>query len=353
MAKNYSAKEIFSGRLRSARIAAGLSMDELVVKLGRIISKPAIGKYEKGIMFPDSKNLIKIAHALGVSPDNLLRPFRAEISEVDFRKKSSLKKKKENTLKVKLQDHLENYIELEEILQSRTSYAKTISKNSNDPEAIASEVRSSWNLGMGPIANVLETLEDNGIKIIETKEEESFDGLSGWAEGKIPFIVLNSNMDSFRKRFTALHELGHIILSFSKSIEPKKIEKACNLFAGSMLLPKESLIKEAGKIRSNFSVSELSFIKSEYGISIGSILFRLRSANIIDDARFVHFWKAMNSDPKLKKEEGLGYWAGQESSHRFKRLLDHALAENLISVSKAAEISGESLQEVRKRIRIL
>ncbi|WP_084680505.1 XRE family transcriptional regulator [Leptospira wolffii] len=353
MANTHSAKGIFSERLRSARIAAGLSMDELVVKLDHTISKPAIGKYEKGIMFPDSKNLIKIAQALGVSPNNLLRPFHTEISEVDFRKKSTLKKKKENTLKVKLQDHLENYIELEEILGSKTFYTKTISKNSRAPEAAAYEIRSSWNLGMGPIANVLETLEDNGIKIIEIKEDESFDGLSGWAEEKIPFIVVNSAMDSFRKRFTALHELGHILLSFPKSTEQKKIEKACNLFAGAMLLPKESLIKEAGKIRNNFSVSELSFIKSEYGISIGAILFRLKSANIIDEARFIHFWKVMNSDPKLKKEEGLGRWGGEETSHRFRRLLDHALAENLISISKAAEISGESLQEVRKRIRIL
>jgi len=62
-------KNIFSKRLKSARIRAALSQDQLVEKIGGAVTKNAISKYEKGEMMADSTILLKLAKALDVKPD--------------------------------------------------------------------------------------------------------------------------------------------------------------------------------------------------------------------------------------------------------------------------------------------
>lgn len=69
-------KQIFSQRLKSARLINGLSMDSLCEKMNHIVSKQSISKYEKGIMMPDSTILIALSKALNVSVDFFFRPYK-------------------------------------------------------------------------------------------------------------------------------------------------------------------------------------------------------------------------------------------------------------------------------------
>ena len=62
-------EQVFSQRLRSARIMRGFSMDELCETMGASVSKQAISKYEKGKMLPNSTVLIQLANVLCVSID--------------------------------------------------------------------------------------------------------------------------------------------------------------------------------------------------------------------------------------------------------------------------------------------
>jgi len=87
-------KEIFSKRLKSARLLAGLSQDKLVEAIDQQVSKNAIAKYERAEMMPNSKVLIALSKALDVKTDYFFRPFTVEIDQVEFRKKSKLELKK-------------------------------------------------------------------------------------------------------------------------------------------------------------------------------------------------------------------------------------------------------------------
>ena len=71
-------------------------------------------------------------------------------------------------------------------------------------------------------------LEEHGIKVLEIEAPAKFDGLSTIINEKHPIIVLNKDFSSERKRFTAFHELGHIVLQFDDSIEEKEQESLCN-----------------------------------------------------------------------------------------------------------------------------
>jgi Zn-dependent peptidase ImmA (M78 family)/DNA-binding XRE family transcriptional regulator len=342
-------KEIFSKRLKSARTLAALSQDQLVEKMGKIVSKNAVSKYEKGQMMADSTILLALSKALNVKPDYFFRPFTVEIKNVEFRKKQRLSVKKVNAIKQTVSDFVERYIEVEQFLNIASAFVNPIKSiaisNIKDIDKAALQVRSKWKLGLNALPNVIDLLEDKEIKVIEVDAPVEFDGFSGWADGKIPIIVINKNYNLERKRLTALHELGHLILNLDESISEKEKERLCFQFAGAMLIPEPTFKSEIGDVRSHFSIPELIAVKETYGISIQAIMARAKDLEIINDSQFISFRKWISRN---RTEEGLGAFQGIEQAFRFKQLIYRAAAEEVISLSKAANLSNQKLAEFRK-----
>ncbi len=344
-------KQIVAKRIKSARALAGFSLRELSQKMNDIVSHNAIKKYEKAEMMPDSKVLIALSEALAVKTDYFFRPYTVEIDNIEFRKKSSLLSKEVSSIKENVTDTISRYLEVEQFLGINSTFDNPIKgikiKNGNDVEKAVEELLSKWKLGYNALPNVIELLEDNEIKVIELDELDSFDGLSGFANGVIPVIVVNKNFPVERKRFTALHELGHLLLAFDKELTKKDIEKLCHRFAGSMLMPKSTFVKEIGNTRSQISLSELVAIKESYGISIQAIMARAKDLGVINEERYIAFRKWINIDINRKSEVGYGSYIGRENSTRFKQLLYRATSEELISMSKAANLANQKLASYR------
>jgi len=342
-------KELFGKRLKSARTLAALSQDELVEKMGRIVTKNAISKYEKGEMMADGKILIALSHALNVKSDYFFRPFSVEIENVEFRKKQKLSVKDVKSIKQTVTDFVERYIEVEQFLNIESDFknplADVLVSSIAETENAAARLRLGWNLGMGALPNVINLLEDKEIKVIEIEAPSKFDGFSGWADKKIPVIVINKSYSVERKRLTALHELGHLVLNFSAGLSDKDKEKLCFQFAGALLLPESTFKSEFGDSREHYSFSELIVIKEIYGISIQAIMARARDLGIINDYQFINFRKRISQN---LSEAGLGSFNGTEKAYRFKQLIYRATAEELISLSKAANLSNQKLAEFRK-----
>lgn len=342
-------KDIFSKRLKSARTLAALSQDQLIEKMGSIISKNAIAKYERGEMMADGKVLLALSKALDVKPDYFFRPFTVEIENVEFRKKKKLSVKAVNAIKQTVTDLIERYIEVEQFLNIESSFVNPIKElivsTVQDIDNAVLELRKEWKLGLNALPNVIDLLEDNEIKVIEIDAPEEFDGFSGWADGKIPVIVINKNYTIERKRLTALHELGHLLLNLNGGISDKEKEKVCFQFAGAMLMPEPTFKNEIGDARSHFSIPELVAVKETYGISIQAIMARAKDLGIINQSQFITFRKWIS---KNRTERGLGEYKGKEESVRFKQLIYRAAAEEVISLSKAANLSNLKLAEFRK-----
>ena len=339
----------FGIRLASARKMAGLSLQQLSNKLDNAVTKQSLNKYEQNTMKPDSELLIKIAGILGVTIDYFFREAKVKLEGIEFRKKVKLTKTDEEIIKQKTIDFLERYFELEKILDIKSDFIQPIKKNKikdlENIESCANELREVWELGLNPITNVIEMLEDKHIKVFEIDAPESFDGLSAHV-GHIPIIVINSRFDLVRRRFTALHELAHIILDFNESIEEKEVEKLCHAFAGAFLIPKKSFIEEFTKQRNHISLEELKHIKSYYGISIQAIMARAKKLDIINDFTYRNFSINFNMLGYRKNEPG--EYKGTEKSLRFQQLLYRAAAEEVISLSKAASLNNQNLSQFRK-----
>lgn len=345
----------FPERLKAARLRAGLTQQGLADRLE--VTKQAVSKYEQGKMLADSQVLIRLSKVLEVKPDYFFRPFRVSLGEVAFRKRESLSGRKLEGIKAEIAGRLERYLELEEYLGQRTPFQNPLAGRSiaavEEVEAAAEKLLATWNLGTNPIPNVLGALEEVAIKVVEVETDGRFDGLSAWLDSSIPVIVLNQGFDLLRKRFTALHELGHLLLSFAPELSEKQREQACNRFAAALLLPRQAALAELGKKRQHISLQELIQIKESYGISVQATMYRAGDLGIISESTLQRFWKFRNSRPEYRLETGWGQYRGQESSGRYTQLLYHAVAEEIISMSKGAYLADMDLESFRKNVRLV
>ena len=339
----------FGNRLRSARKMAGLSMEDLVKKAGGVVTKQSISKYEKGIMKPSSDVLLRLSSALGVKPEYFFRHTIIELSGMQFRKRANLPVKMVESLKQRTIDFLERYTELEDILGIQEKFSNPSSKFSinsyRDVENAALKLRNAWELGLTPIFNLLEVLEENGIRVYEVENIDGFDGLSARV-GDLHVIVINKDLPTDRIRFTTAHELAHILCEFPKD---SRKEKLCHAFAGALLLPKVILERKLIKKREQITLWELEKIKQIYGISILAIVKRAHMLGIVSDFYYRNFLVMLNQKG-WKKKEPVEY-EGREEVIRFRQLLHYAVSEEIITLSRGAELVNLSLSDFRENVR--
>lgn len=342
--------EIFAQRLKNARVMKGYSMDELVAAMGNSLSKMAISKYEKCQLAPSSTVLISLSKALGQPVDYFFRPFTMQIESVKFRKhKSKLAVKQEESIKQNISDMFERYITIEEICNASVKFVspfkKPLSSAAQVKEA-ALKLRDFWNIGNDGIINVIDLLEEHGIKVIEIDAPESFDGLSSMVNDAYPVIVLNKAFSSERKRFTALHELGHLILNFDESVSEKDEEALCNLFANEMLILESMFRRIVGDSRREISYPELKAVQIHFGISCDALMYKAKTCGIISEPRYKSYCIQKNRNSAFKERIEQSYYP-QEESNRFNRLVYNALSNELITISKAASLLHTSVEQVR------
>ncbi len=351
---------VFAQRLRQARILKKLSMEQLSSNIGGLITKQAISKYESAKMMPNSSVLVALAEALDVDADYFFRPFTFDVNEfnVSFRKKSNTSVKDANALKVRIQDEVERYLEIEEILGKEKIVIKSfdgeILSTSEQMRKQAILVREKWKLGLDAIGNVQDVLEEHGIKVICTEAPKGFDGVSGVVNDNNLIIVLNSTQQHVeRRRFTALHELGHLLFnhSFSKDLTLREKENLCNVFASEVLLPSETL-KGIFSPGEKISISELRQLQIVYGISIDAIMHKLKELNIISCTKYTYYCVRKNKNEAFKKfVEDTCY--RENITTKFSTMVYAAVAKDLISTSKAASLLHSSVSTVRKHLNVI
>ena len=333
---------MFSERLKLARKRSGLSLRALSSAMGGIVSAQAIGKYERVEMMPSSTVAIALAEALEVSPSYLLSPSRVSLERVEFRKLASTKAKERAAVEGEILDRVDRYLQIEEILgfdimeQERPNGAPYRINTVAEAERVATRVRKEWNLGGGPIPDITELLEERGIKVFKWRLPGSLDGLSCRVHrvggDDVPVVVCSTRKSLESQRFTIARELGHLVVDIPPTVQA---EKSCQRFAGAFLVPGDELVREVGRRRLNFSFDELIEIKHIFGIGAAALVMHMRDLGIITEATVRSIFSGIGRGWKTKEPYPL---KRTECPTRFRRLCLRALAENAISVSKAAEL---------------
>lgn len=347
-------ENIFGVRLKLARKMAGYSLQELADALSNKVTKQSLSKYEMGAMNPSGDILVGIAAVLKVKLDYFMKRDQVELGEILFRKKANLSKRNEEAVVEKVRNYVERYLEIENILQLKTVFENPLEgfdiKNKSDVDRAAIKLREVWNLGTDPIANIIEMFELKGIKTLLIDEVDDIDGLAVFTSTGIPVVVVNiRNKPIERVRFTIVHELAHLLLKLPVRIlnDLKELEKYCHFFASCFLIPSDMVIKHIGSVKRNYiRIEELIAIKEYFGISIRGIVYRLRELEVISDSYYQRWIVFMSKTYGAKEEPG--DYKGEEKPRGFDQLVNRALAEELISISKAASLWNISVNQLRK-----
>ena len=340
-------------RLQQARKAAGLSLRALADLVN--VSHAAIKKYEDGEVYPSSDMLIRLAKALKVRVDFFFRPIKVSLEvpleKVKFRKRKKLNGRAEEAIKFEVINQIERRLELENlypaspvpIFEVPADFSQKIN-SLEEIESIAEKLRTHWKLGLAPIHDLIDALESHGIRVfvIDT-DEEHFDGLSTIINDQ-PIIVISSRWCGDRQRFNLAHELAHYILTGQLSPQLDE-EHACNRFAGAFLFPREAVFLAVGKNRRAIEWQELLLLKEQFQLSMGAICYRLKDLRVIQESYYKSLVIRFRQKGWHRKEPGLEI--PSEKAHAFNQMLFHALGEEYIGESKAAELLSCSLSQLK------
>lgn len=336
----------FAIRLHQARKAAGLSLRALADAVE--LSHTSIKKYEDGEAMPSSDVLIKLARTLGVRSEWFFRPMTVALEKVEYRKRSSLPAKRLESITHKIRDMVERRLELEQLLASVPSHGFELVDgipaeitSLNEIEACADSVRERWGLGFDPIPDLVDLLEEHGVRVfmVEIEDGEGFDGLAADVDN-VPVIVVGKNWSGDRQRFTLAHELGHLMLKGRLTSDVPE-ERACNRFAGAFLFPRSEVQRALGTRRVRLEVKELALIKEEFGLSMAAVAHRAKDLRIITETSHTSLIKLFRFRGWHKIEPGKRI--PSERSHVFEQMVFRALGEDCIGESKAAELMAMPL----------
>lgn len=302
-------------RLADARIALQLSRTDVARELG--VSGTTIGYYENGNRRPDMSVVLNLSRILNQPVAFFFRNATANVSnkKVRFFRSVGPKSNKINMALDVRTNWLWEFVQFlldagvrlptqnvpffEDVNQTDGYSLKQI-------EYIAARARRHWGMSDGPINNMVALLEANGVIVCRfSLGSEKIDAFSCWVDGR-PYVLLGSDKRSaVRSRFDAAHELGHLILH--RDITPDdmedksmrdRIEKEANWFAGSFLLPRNSLFREFYSTRSG----HLKGLKQRWLVSMQAIAHRARDIGAIDENQYIAFRIQMTKRKELSNE---------------------------------------------------
>jgi Zn-dependent peptidase ImmA (M78 family)/DNA-binding XRE family transcriptional regulator len=331
-------------RIRQLRLAKGLSLEELALEMGGLVTKQALSKYEKDLSAPSPVVAVRLASALGVKTLHLWSSPAVCIDFIAYRRLSRLGKKKKEQIEAKASRLLEERFGLQERLGLSGSFGWLSGRASchkvEEAEKTADKIRDEWGLGTDAIADLTSILENRLVHVLEIESEREFDGISACARdenGKIVAAAVTTRKLIFgdRQRMNLAHELGHLAL------EPKvgmNEEDAAFRFAGAFLLPATTIRYEIGNHRTNLQLSELLALKHRFGVSIQAILHRLCDLEIISATTYKSWmidigkkgWRKVEPEP-----------IALEKSSWMELMLTRAVAEGVVTSEEAKAFGGD------------
>ena len=143
--------------------------------------------------------------------------------------------------------------------------------------------RKAWGLGTDRVPHLVRTLEAHGVLVglLPFSDSRRVDAFST-AHTPRPIVILASDKtDVYRHRFTAAHELGHLLLHRDAQPGDVRHEREADQFAAEFLMP-TSTIKSMLPRRLDFA--RLISLQSHWGVSVEALLYRSRELGVISDA---------------------------------------------------------------------
>jgi Zn-dependent peptidase ImmA (M78 family)/transcriptional regulator with XRE-family HTH domain len=296
-------------RLTQARRLAGLSKRALADQLN--LSPVAVGQWEAGTHSPRPDHLGRLAELLDVPPTFLAagRPYaRLESSAAHFRslrRTPAIQRAKATAFTEQVWElayALEKRVQLPPVALPGFSAGEIgLDDVPSEPAAAARDLRVRWGLGTGCIPHLVRTMESHGLIItlvpFAGAATATVDAFST-SHLPRPIVVLTPDRanDVYRHRFTAAHELGHLLLHGETAPGDPQQEKEADVFAAELLTPAEVITP---LLPARMDLYALDRLSKEWGVAVESLVYRCREVGAISDPAYRRAYQRLNQLRKL------------------------------------------------------
>ena len=349
------AKTFDGDRLRQARQLALRTKQSLAEPLG--VSAAAIGQYESGATPPRAELIPLLARELDVPREFFAagRPLaRLETADAFFRSLRATTAKQ----RAKAVSYTEQLWELVHAVEKHVRLPPVNLPGfvggevepgvfPNDPTAAARALRKAWRLGAEPIPHLVRTIENQGIVavLVPFAEDEvaRIDAFSTLSLSR-PIIVLSPDRanDIYRHRFTAAHELGHLVMHGELAGGDPALEREADRFAAEFLTP-SLVIQDLLPRRIDFR--KLNQLSEQWGVSIKSLIYRSREVGLLSDATARRAYIQLNqlSEQGVIATQPVYQFPGEVPS-LLRRAVEMAEANGVTIASLAQELAWKPAQ---------
>lgn len=151
------------------------------------------------------------------------------------------------------------------------------------PERVAQAVRAHWLLPMGPVKDLMAVLEQAGVVVTRSDfGSPRISAISFAATRDCPaIVVLNDAHAADRERFTAAHELGHLVMHIDPT-PTETAEQEADAFASEFLMPAREIKPQLKGI----TLQRTAQLKAVWKVSMAALIRRARDLGAIDDSRY-------------------------------------------------------------------
>ncbi len=310
-------------RLTQARRLAGRT--KRAVADAVMVSPAAVGQWESGAVAPRPDHVARLAELLEVPPGFLAvgrRYVRLDVGDAHFRSLRSTPA----ALRAKAIAFTEQVWELTHALETRVQLPPVDLPGfaggevqpgdyAGDPAAAATELRRAWELGDGPIPHLVRTMERHGLIVtLVPFAGEATKTIDAFSTSHLPrpVVVLTPDRadDVYRHRFTAAHELGHLVLHGETAPGDPVQEKEADSFAAELLTPRASITPQ---LPARLDLHELERLGQVWGVGVESLVYRCHEVGTISDATYRRAFQRLNQLRQLGlfAQEPVGTYPGE------------------------------------------
>ncbi|MBY3334586.1 ImmA/IrrE family metallo-endopeptidase [Rhizobium laguerreae] len=275
-------QETFEGeRLRLARVAHGLTLDELGDRISA--TRQYLNQLEQGTKLPTEQMIAALAAAVGVTPRFFGMTTKGGVrpEQCHFRKQRTTPMSvvsqvlARGTLLDGFIDALDRELELPKV-----SFPDIQVTSVTEIEEAAEETRRIWKLGSGPISSMMRVVENAGAVVsFFSGVSERVDALS--IDRPRPMIIRSeAKPAAVRLRFDLAHECAHLIMHRGIETGDKATESQANRFGSAFLLPRSSFIHEFPRGRL-LNWQAIFALKLRWKVSAAAIIRRAFDLSVI------------------------------------------------------------------------
>jgi Zn-dependent peptidase ImmA (M78 family)/DNA-binding XRE family transcriptional regulator len=284
------ARDFDPARLTQARHLAAMTKKDVADAIH--VTAAAVGQYEAG-MRPRPDLIPALAATLSVPPSFFMpgRPHaRLDGSTAHFRSLRNTRAFQRAKAVAFVEQVWELTYAIEKWVRlpfvNLPGFSGGESLLSHEPATAAQLLREHWELGDGPVRHLIRTMEAHGIiTAMVPFDDADIARVDAFSTSRLPrpVVVLTPDRakDVFRHRFTAAHELGHLILHGDTAPGDHHQEREADAFAAEFLTPRAS-IAPLLPLRTDFTA--LIRLQRVWGVSVKSLLYRSRELGHISDS---------------------------------------------------------------------